>query len=254
MRGGSLRTQYNTQYTLRFILANIARSVPDDDAAEGSTSHVNGRPTDQVPAEDTPTDGKSSRKKWSKEERKNKRGANKGRRFQKVRDDLELCWRVAVGRTCDFGAEYVLHIHLFSACTDGSLSRCRNTHNVDEYLAAKPKDLRFPPASALSHEAPFVASEDADEPMADAQYPSIDWSTTCPIFERTGECKHGMRCRYLGGHVRKTDDGKVELVVDEGRKAQTVIAETELNFVMGDTLKQIRSKKVRRLTSPIQRV
>ena len=50
----------------------------------------------------------------SKEERKNKRGANKGRRFQKVRDDLELCWRVAVGKTCEFGAECVAFTLLLS--------------------------------------------------------------------------------------------------------------------------------------------
>lgn len=66
---------------------------------------MNGRPTGQIPPEDGQTGSGGGRKKWSKEERKNKRGANKGRRFQKVRDDLELCWRVAVGKTCEFGSE-----------------------------------------------------------------------------------------------------------------------------------------------------
>ena len=80
--------------------------------------------------------------------------------------------------------------------------------------------------------------------MGEASHPSIDWSAHCPVFEQTGECKHGMRCRFLGGHVRKTDEGKLELVVNEEKKAQTILAETELNFVSGETLKQIRTKKV----------
>lgn len=80
--------------------------------------------------------------------------------------------------------------------------------------------------------------------MADAKYPSLDWSTTCPVFENTGECKHGLRCRFLGGHVRTTDEGTLELVVHDEKKAQTAITDTELNSVAGDTLKQIRSKKV----------
>lgn len=49
----------------------------------------------------------AQRKKLAKEERKNKRGANKGRRFQKMRDEVELCFRVAGGKQCDFGAECV---------------------------------------------------------------------------------------------------------------------------------------------------
>lgn len=91
----------------RYRLTNVARAAPDDDAAEGGTSHVTGRGDDGAPGDDRDASG-PKRKKWSKDDRKNKRGANKGRRFQKVKDDLELCWRVAVGKDCEFGAEYVL--------------------------------------------------------------------------------------------------------------------------------------------------
>ena len=42
---------------------------------------------------------------WRESDR---RGANKGRRFQKDRDELELCFRVASGKQCEFGAEYVV--------------------------------------------------------------------------------------------------------------------------------------------------
>lgn len=87
------------------------REFPDDDAAEGSTSHVNGRPDvngNGNGAEEGKRLSGAQRKKLAKEERKNKRGANKGRRFQKVRDEVELCFRVAGGMQCDFGAECVL--------------------------------------------------------------------------------------------------------------------------------------------------
>lgn len=122
--------------------------------------------------------------------------------------------------------------------------RCRNTHNVEEYLAAKPGDLHFPHVSALTSESPFISPSNADEVMTDAQNPSIDWSTACPVFEQTGECRHGLRCRFLGGHIRKAEYGKLELVINEEKQARTVVTETELNFVTGETLKQIRSKKV----------
>ena len=95
----------------RFRLSLPPRDIPDDDAAEGGTGYANGRP-DTTAVEGTEGLGKklsgAQRKKLAKEERKQKRGANKGRRFQKVRDELELCFRVASGKQCEFGAEYVV--------------------------------------------------------------------------------------------------------------------------------------------------
>ena len=49
----------------------------------------------------------AQRKKLAREEKKKRRGQNKGRRFQKVRDELDLCWKVAVDETCEFGSECV---------------------------------------------------------------------------------------------------------------------------------------------------
>ena len=51
--------------------------------------------------------GPRRRKKSLKEERKKRTGANKGRRFGKVRDELELCWKIATGVTCEFGDKFV---------------------------------------------------------------------------------------------------------------------------------------------------
>ncbi len=86
----------------RYILATTPTALPDDDAAEGSTRRDGADAIDNDEGKELTG---SKRKKWSKEDRKNKRGANKGRRFQKVRDELELCWKIASGKTCEFGSE-----------------------------------------------------------------------------------------------------------------------------------------------------
>ena len=77
---------------------------------------------------------------------------------------------------------------------------------------------------------------------------SLDPTTTCPVFQRTGECKHGLKCRFLGNHVRRREDGELDLITDEDKKAHVAAAEAEVNFIDGDTLRKIRTKKVRRLS------
>ena len=88
----------------RFLLSNVPRLPVDDDAAEGSTSHT-GHPVDPVVDNDSNSGGS---KKLTKQQKKTHRGANKGRRFGKVRDELELCWRVANGTMCEYGSECVI--------------------------------------------------------------------------------------------------------------------------------------------------
>ncbi|KAI0088312.1 zinc finger dihydrouridine synthase [Irpex rosettiformis] len=208
-----------------FLLSNQVSALPDDDAAEGSTSHIaNTRPT-RDDGEEASEGGGRQKKKWSKEERKNKRGANKGRRWQKVRDDVELCWRVASGKICEFG------------------DQCRNTHDVVAYLAAKPKDIIIPDVSALSEVSPFVSRGTEDEEMNEGERPPFDTKARCPVFDEAGECRHGMRCRFLGGHARVDENGQTVLIVDEEKKAIAATTQTELNTVDAEALKQIRTKK-----------
>ncbi|KAH9847034.1 zinc finger dihydrouridine synthase [Lenzites betulinus] len=213
-----------------FLVSLEPRAVPDDDAAEGSTSYANSRSDAAVGGEEGEEGGRklsgAQRKKHAKEDRKKQRGANKGRRFQKVRDDLELCFKVASGRQCEFGSE------------------CRFTHDVSAYLAAKPKDIHFPSSEDLSDSPPFVRLPDAE--MAEDGDPtksSLDSTTTCAIFKHTGECKHGLKCRFLGSHVRTKEDGELELVVDQDKKARVAASETEVNFLDADSLRKIRTKK-----------
>lgn len=79
----------------------------------------------------------------------------------------------------------------------------------------------------------------------DPQKSSLDTTTTCPVFRATGECKHGLKCRFLGNHFVSRDTGEMESVVDEDKKAHVAASETEVNFIDGDTLRKIRTKKVR---------
>ena len=123
------------------------------------------------------------------------------------------------------------------------LRRCRNTHDIKAYLAVKPRDVQFPTADMLQATPPYV-NMGKDETIVDAENPSINREVKCPVFETRGECTTGYKCRFLGGHVQDTDDGEVSLVVDEAKKAFAAVSEVELNPIDGETLKQIRSKKV----------
>lgn len=92
---------------------------------------------------------------------------------------------------------------------------------------------------------PFVRLPDVEmSEDGDPRKNYLDPTTTCPVFQRTGECKHGLKCRFLGNHVRTREDGELELAVDEEKKARVAAVETEVNFLDGDTLRKIRTKKV----------
>jgi tRNA-dihydrouridine synthase 3 len=110
----------------------------------------------------------------------------------------------------------------------------------------------------LSNEPPFVAlpsaakgiEEESEEPF-ESESQSVDFPTRCPPFETTGSCRIGVKCRFLGGHMRKAEDGTVSLVEDEEKKRATLATNTELNFVSPPTLKLLRTKKVGLYFSPL---
>lgn len=133
------------------------------------------------------------------------------------------------------------------ACTN---RQCRFTHDVGAYLAQKQRDIRFPAASALSAYPPFVdlpppppPAEDGATPAQDA---SIDCGTICPVFAETGECRHGLKCRFLGAHVHTGESGSIEPLLDADRAAHAAVASKELNFAGPEVLKLLRTKKVPR--------
>jgi tRNA-dihydrouridine synthase 3 len=89
----------------RFLIS-VAKpgTVADDDAAEGSTTGDRGQHRDARDSRDSRGSGGRSGK-MTKEQKKAQRGQNKARKFGKVRDDFDLCWKIANGSVCEFGDE-----------------------------------------------------------------------------------------------------------------------------------------------------
>jgi tRNA-dihydrouridine synthase 3 len=60
----------------------------------------------------------AAKRKLTKDEKKAQRGSNKGRRWAKVRDEVDLCWKYAGSGQCDFGSECAFHLQsrLASSC------------------------------------------------------------------------------------------------------------------------------------------
>ncbi|KXN88416.1 tRNA-dihydrouridine(47) synthase [NAD(P)(+)] [Leucoagaricus sp. SymC.cos] len=159
----------------------------------------------------------------TKEEKKTTRGANKGRRFGKTRDEVEPCWKIANGSECEYG------------------EKCKFAHDIFAYLNVKVHDLHIPDTSEISDSAPFV---EADRPVRKPHpdHPSLDLDTTCPVFAETGECRYGFKCRFLGAHIR-TDGADLTLVGDEDKKARSALTANELNYVGNNVLTALRTKK-----------
>ena len=100
------------RYRISNTPALASVGAADDDAAEGGTSRV-GRGRDARDGDVDGTSGagqrvsgpggRSGSGKMTKEQKKAQRGQNKARKFGKVRDELDLCWKVANGVDCEFG-------------------------------------------------------------------------------------------------------------------------------------------------------
>lgn len=123
-----------------------------------------------------------------------------------------------------------------------SFQRCRFTHDIPSYLSAKPKDICFSSTFEYSDTPPFV--DIVKRSFVDDDGSSVDFNTVCPVFLETGECRHGLKCRFLGGHVRKGENGELILLTDEEKQARSAVSGKEVNFMSPDTLKLLRSKKV----------
>ncbi|KDQ53059.1 hypothetical protein JAAARDRAFT_444072 [Jaapia argillacea MUCL 33604] len=106
-----------------------------------------------------------------------------------MRDDIQLCWRVALGRGCELG------------------ERCRFTRpRYPASLSSEPADIYLPSKFDLQNTPPFVvfppASTSASEAPHWHPYPSTNPNITCTVFDSRGECRHGLKCRFLGAQVQ----------------------------------------------------
>lgn len=178
-----------------------------------------------------------------REAKKKSRGANKGRKFGKVTDEVELCWKLASGLDCQFGEKSVDMNWVQALLIFHFWSSCRFTHDLKNYLSVKPRDIKFPSTKDLSETAPFVAPPENGE--IDQAFPSVDFATLCPVFEESGFCRHGLKCRFLGGHSRKIEnDPGIETTKDHNREDELRSTVAELNFLGPAALKQLRTKQV----------
>ncbi|KAF8151441.1 zinc finger dihydrouridine synthase [Crassisporium funariophilum] len=207
-----------------YLISTKPQYIADDDAAEGTTSNTRSRDVRDARDSDPRDSRGPARGKLTKEQKKAQRGANKGRKFGKVRDELDLCWKIANGSICEFGEE------------------CRFTHDIPAYLNAKTHDLNIPEVSQISDSPPFAPDFSALR-KSHPDYPSLDLNTTCPVFAETGECRYGFKCRFLGGHIRISDSGELSLVGDEDKKARAALTAHEVNFVGADVQRMLRSRK-----------
>lgn len=124
-----------------------------------------------------------------------------------------------------------------------NVHRCRFIHDIPSYLSAKPKDIHFSSNFTFSDTPPFVPLTPTNPEEESST--SIDPTTICPVYHETGYCRHGLKCRFLGGHVRTDpESGDLVLLQDDEKMARTAVSSKEVNFVGGDVLKLLRSKKV----------
>ncbi|CAK5284678.1 unnamed protein product [Mycena citricolor] len=224
-------------------IANASsNSVPDDDAAESSARPTrdarNSNSNSQHHARDGPRLSKAEKKALKKAQT----GSNKGRRFAKVHEGVDLCYLVAAGRVCDFG------------------DACRNSHDVAKYLEEKPPGMRLPVAEDVQHMAlPLRASsvkETAGEGQTEMEVdvepdymkytrPVPGEPAACPLWEALGECRYGLRCRYSAAHttISATDPTAFENLKNDERIAVAASTEAEMNRVDVSVLRALKGKK-----------
>ena len=76
---------------------------------------------------------------------------------------------------------------------------------------------------------------------------SLNPTTISPVYSETGKCRYGLKCRFLGAHVRAAGDGfsdELSFAFDGERAEHMAISSAESNFVDPDVRKQLRTRKV----------
>lgn len=98
---------------------------------------------------------------------------------------------------------------------------CKFSHDWTAYFKSKPADLPF--VEGYTTEEPFVQYAQATVGGAetDSVGRAIDLKTRCPVYADLGYCPFGWKCRFLGGHVRKVQEG-------EGADKSKMVGEWEM--------------------------
>jgi hypothetical protein len=102
---------------------------------------------------DAATAGGVRRNKQDRNDRKKNKGANKGRRWTKVHDGLNLCWRLAAGKTCEFGSEYAVEYTFFLLLYPQRVLPDAALHTTSQHILRKSHEISTfltPPISPQS--------------------------------------------------------------------------------------------------------
>lgn len=71
--------------------------------------------------------------------------------------------------------------------------------------------------------------------------------TQCPSFDELGECRHGYKCRFLGGHIQavKVDGADTTIRLElKANAARKMTEPYEHNGVDTSLLKSLRKREV----------
>ncbi|ODV79759.1 tRNA-dihydrouridine synthase 3 [Suhomyces tanzawaensis NRRL Y-17324] len=127
-----------------------------------------------------------------KADKKRKRGQNKNRDLRQQVKEVRLCSTLIDPenpRECQFGGD-----------------KCRNVHNIEEYLAGKPEDVEG----------------------------------VCPVFKALGYCPCGLKCRWLGSHYNKETN---RLVKDLEQMERAKKDNFEVNKIKPENKSMLQKKK-----------
>jgi tRNA-dihydrouridine synthase 3 len=86
---------------------------------------------------------------------------------------------------------------------------CKFAHSWQEYFKSKPQDVHYDPLAEFNTTEPFVVTKSSEivQGGEDVVGLKLDPSTVCPVKRDLGWCPYGMKCRFLGSHLRKVSDG-----------------------------------------------
>jgi tRNA-dihydrouridine synthase 3 len=97
---------------------------------------------------------------------------------------------------------------------------CKFAHSWEEYFKTKPRDIHWDPVSKFSTTPPFVINDEVVSAGDDVVGQRLDTTTVCPVKMDLGWCPYGMKCRFLGGHLKRVEgEGEGEVEGESGKKA-----------------------------------
>lgn len=145
---------------------------------------------------------------------------------------------------------------------------CKFAHSWEEYFKTKPQDIHYDPTAEFSTTVPFVKQSEIKTGGEDVVGMRLDTSTTCPVKKDLGWCPYGMKCRFLGDHLRKVEDpagdkgkgleneryGGWELTNHQEPTGEAGWKQGETNWSDWDTIKKLRFHKVSSRYKPLGQV